>query len=136
MTGAAPQESIYDALGLIVIRVDTQLRVWYVNTFGLRLLGYSRLGQVFRRPLGELLGADSPRSPELLAELRDLAAHSGVRQLETPLTAGDGRRLWISWSIEQRAGSDTVLAPIFLIGTDVTRVHASLESALLFRDKI
>ncbi|WP_291982182.1 EAL domain-containing protein [Candidatus Accumulibacter sp. ACC005] len=134
MIGAAPQESIYDALGLIVIRVDTQLRVWYVNTFGLRLLGYSRLGQVFRRPLGELLGPDSLRAPELLAELRDLAAHSGVRQLETPLTAGDGRRLWISWSIEQRAGSDTVLAPIFLIGTDVTRVHASLESALLFRD--
>jgi diguanylate cyclase (GGDEF)-like protein/PAS domain S-box-containing protein len=129
-----PQASIYDALGLIVIRVDAQLKVWYVNSFGLRLLGHSRLGQVFRWPLTELLGADTQRPPEFLAELRDIGAHGGVRQVETPLTAGDGRRLWISWSIEQRVGADTILAPIFLVGTDVTRMHESLESALLFRD--
>jgi PAS domain-containing protein len=87
-----PQASIYDALGLIVIRVDAQLKVWYVNSFGLRLLGHSRLGQVFRWPLTELLlGADTQRPPEFLAELRDIGAHGGVRQVETPLTAGDGR---------------------------------------------
>ncbi|RDE49033.1 MAG: EAL domain-containing protein [Candidatus Accumulibacter meliphilus] len=134
MISDPPQASIYDALGLIVIRVDVQLKVWYVNSFGLRLLGHSRLGQVFRWPLTELLGADTQRPPEFLAELRDIGAHGGVRQVETPLTAGDGRRLWISWSIEQRVGADTILAPIFLVGTDVTRMHESLESALLFRD--
>jgi len=134
LSGEASSASIYDALGLIVIRVDAELKVWYVNSFGLRLLGYSRLGQVFRRPLRELLGADLLHSPEFLAELRDIGGRGGVRQVEAPLTTSDGRQLWISWSIEERVGADTVLAPIFLIGTDVTRVHRSLESALLFRD--
>jgi diguanylate cyclase (GGDEF)-like protein/PAS domain S-box-containing protein len=134
LSGEASPASIYDALGLIVIRVDAELKVWYVNSFGLRLLGYSRLGQVFRRPLRELLGGDSLHSPEFLAELRDICGRGGVRQVETPLTTSAGRQLWISWSIEERVGADTVLAPIFLIGSDVTRVHQSLESALLFRD--
>jgi diguanylate cyclase (GGDEF)-like protein/PAS domain S-box-containing protein len=134
LSGEASPASIYDALGLIVIRIDAELKVWYVNRFGLRLLGYSRLGQVFRRPLRELLGADSLHPPEFLAELRDIGGRGGVRQVETPLTTSDGRQLWISWSIEERVGADTVLAPIFLIGSDVTRVHQSLESALLFRD--
>lgn len=133
-TPATPYQSIYDALGLMVIRVDAQLKVWYVNTFGLRLLGFNRLGQVFRRPLVEVLGAGAQASPEFLAEVRDSAGHAGVRQAETPLTTSDGRKLWISWSIEWRAGADTILAPIFLVGSDVTRVHESLQSALLFRD--
>ncbi|WP_291991493.1 EAL domain-containing protein [Candidatus Accumulibacter sp. ACC003] len=134
MSTPTPQESIYDTLGLLVIRVDRELRVWYVNSFGLRLLGFSRLGQVFRRPLVELFGADAKLGPELLAELRDCSAHSGSRQVEAPLTTSDGRQLWFSWLIEYRASSDSLLAPIFLIGTDVTRVHQSLASALLFRD--
>ncbi|WP_313954235.1 EAL domain-containing protein [Accumulibacter sp.] len=133
-TPATPYQSIYDALGLVVIRVDAQLKVWYVNTFGLRLLGYNRLGQVFRHPLVEVLGAGAQASPEFLAEVRDCAGHAGVRQVETPLTTSDGRKLWISWSIEWRGGADTILAPIFLVGSDVTRVHESLQSALLFRD--
>ncbi|MCP5230182.1 EAL domain-containing protein [Accumulibacter sp.] len=134
MIPESTRESIYDALELLVIRIDAQLRVWYVNRFGLRLLGYSRLGQVFQRPLSELLGADSLQAPEFFAEIRDIGARGRVRQLETPLTTSDGRRLWISWSIEQRSGDDSPLAPIFLVGTDVSRVHASMESALLFRD--
>ncbi|MBE2260342.1 MAG: EAL domain-containing protein [Rhodobacteraceae bacterium] len=133
-TPETPGDSIYDSLGLLVIRVDSQLRVWYVNAFGLRLLGHSRLGQVFRRSLIDVLGADSLRSPEFLAEVRDIGGRGGVRQVDTSLTAADGRRLRISWTIEQRTGVDTLLAPIFLIGTDVTRAYQSMESALLFRD--
>lgn len=134
MNGEAAHESIYDAPGLVVIRVDTQFEVWYVNAFGLRLLGYSRLGQVFKRPLMDLLGMDSARSPEFLATLRDIGGHNCVGGLETPLVASDGRRRWISWSIEHRATTDAILAPIFLIGADVTRTHEQLESAVLFRD--
>ena len=133
MSQETPQESIYDALGMLVIRVDADLKVWYVNAFGLRLLGFARLGQVFRRPLIELFDADPISSPEFLAELRDCSAHRGVRQVEAPLTTNDGRRLWISWSIEYRAAADAILAPIFLVGADVTRVHQSMASALLFQ---
>ncbi|HRD92338.1 MAG TPA: PAS domain-containing protein, partial [Accumulibacter sp.] len=126
MSPETPQESIYDALGMVVIRVDADLKVWYVNSFGLRLLGFARLGQVFRRPLIELFGADPTNSPEFLAELRDCSAHRGVRQVEAPLTTHDGRQIWISWSIEYRVAADAILAPIFLVGADVTRVHQSM----------
>jgi diguanylate cyclase (GGDEF)-like protein/PAS domain S-box-containing protein len=134
MNGETSQEAFYDALGLVVVRVDARPDVWYVNAFGLRLLGYSHLGQVFKRPLIELLGVDSGASREFLAALRDIGSGGCVRNLETSVLASDGRRLWISWSIEQHVGADAILAPVLLVGADVTRTHERLESAVLFRE--
>ncbi len=134
MNGDDPQESIYDALGVVVIRVSAQLEVWYVNAFGLQLLGYSRLGDVFRWPLLDLLGLDPAQTSEFVAQIRDIGAHGHIRDLETALTTCDGRRIWIAWTIEQRTGADAILAPIFLVGADVTRVRERTSAALLFRD--
>ncbi|MBK8115418.1 MAG: EAL domain-containing protein [Candidatus Accumulibacter sp.] len=128
------QASIYDALGCIVIRLDAQLKVWYVNSFGLRLLGYSRLGQVFQRSMPSLVDRDSAQATEFLAQLEDIGAHGVVRQIESPLRTAAGRRLWVSWTIEHRADTDMLLAPIFLVGADITRLHESIESSQLFRD--
>jgi diguanylate cyclase (GGDEF)-like protein/PAS domain S-box-containing protein len=134
MMPRASPPSLYDALGCIVMRLDTRLRIWYVNSFGLQLLGYSRLGQVFQQPLASLIDRDSMQATEFLAQLEDIGAHGVVRQLESPLTGAKGRRLWISWTIEHRADTDMQLAPIVLVGADVTRLHESIESSQLFRD--
>jgi diguanylate cyclase (GGDEF)-like protein/PAS domain S-box-containing protein len=134
MMPRASPPSLYDALGCIVMRLDTRLRIWYVNSFGLQLLGYNRLGQVFQQPLASLIDRDSMQATEFLAQLEDIGAHGVVRQLESPLTGAKGRRLWISWTIEHRADTDMQLAPIVLVGADVTRLHESIESSQLFRD--
>jgi diguanylate cyclase (GGDEF)-like protein/PAS domain S-box-containing protein len=134
MTARSSSPSLYDALGCIVIRLDAGLKIWYVNSFGLHLLGYSRLGQVFQQPLASLIDRESMQATEFLAQLEDIGAHGVVRQLESPLTGANGRRLWISWTIEYRADTDMLLAPIVLVGADVTRLHESIESSQLFRD--
>ncbi len=126
--------SIYDLLGCIVMRLDSQLQVWYVNSYGLRLLGYSRLGQLFKKPLASLLIPAATQTTEFLAQISDIGAHGLVRQIEAPMLAADGKRLWVSWTIEHRGDSESHLAPIFLVGADVTHLRESVEASRLFRD--
>ncbi|HQC81100.1 MAG TPA: EAL domain-containing protein [Accumulibacter sp.] len=128
------QAAIYDVPGCIVIRLDTEMNIWYVNSFGLRLLGYSRLVQIFNRPLASLLEAGSTHTAEFLAQIDGIGAHRIIRQLESPLLTGDGRRLWVSWTIEHRLDSDALLAPVFLVGADITNLRECVESSWLFRD--
>ncbi len=126
--------SIYDLLGCIVMRLDSRLQVWYVNSYGLRLLGYSRLGQLFKKPLANLLIPEATQTTEFLAQLSDIGAHGLVRQIEAPMSTTDGQRLWVSWTIEHRGDTESHLAPIFLVGADVTHLRDSVESSRLFRD--
>jgi PAS domain-containing protein len=81
-----------------------------------------------------LVDRDSAQATEFLAQLEDIGAHGVVRQIESPLRTAAGRRLWVSWTIEHRADTDMLLAPIFLVGADITRLHESIESSQLFRD--
>ncbi|HNI73819.1 MAG TPA: EAL domain-containing protein, partial [Accumulibacter sp.] len=133
IVGGAPT-SIYDLLGCIVMRLDHHLRVWYINSFGLRLLGYQRLGQLFKKPLASLVVAEATQTTEFLAQIGDIGAHGLVRQLESPMLTADGRQLWVSWTIEHRGDSESHLAPIFLVGADVTHLRESVETSRLFRD--
>ena len=134
MSGESAHEALHDELGLLVIRVDAQLAVCYVNAFCLRLLGYDRLDQVFQWPLADLLKLDATESQEFLALVSEVGAYGYLGALATTVTASGGQRFRISWSLERHAGSDAIRAPICVVGADVTRVHQNMKAAALFRD--
>ncbi len=126
------ETAIYDALGCLVIRLDRQSNIWFMNHFGLKLLGYERLGQIFGKPLRTVLPGDESKSTEFLTAITSLEQHSSPQQFESSLLHCNGRRLPISWSLCCQDDSEHV-APTVLVGFDATAIHKSQAAVAMFQ---
>lgn len=126
-----------DSLGCLLIRLDRQMNIWFMNRCALQSLAYERLGQVFGKPLQSVLPAGDPRSAELLASLRQLAPTDAPLQVESDLQRSDGSRFPVSWSVSQHSdvGADGAEqpAPTTLLGFNSGAMRASQTSATMFQ---
>ena len=118
----------YDALGCLVLGIDRQAKVGFINRFGLALLGYDDPAQIVGQPLHVLLPQGDSQTAELLA----IVNHRETRPtdaMETQLLRRDGSRTPVFWHL----GGNTPLAPTLLVGFDASLIRQSRESAAMFR---
>ena len=139
MSKAFDETTVYDALGCVVIRLDRQSNIWFMNRFGLNLLGYERLGQLFGKPFHTLLPEAETKSLEFLEFLKRLA---GIKTLGVPerpatlasdLLLSNGSRLPIAWTLTDQSDDVEQLAPTLLIGFDASTMRKSQTMAALFQ---
>ena len=120
----------YEALNCVVIRLDRQANVWFVNRFGLRLLGYERLGQIFGKPLRSLLPINEVGNMQLLGRIEN---HRGA---PIPIDAGfwrnDGSVVSLSLSVSLLNDDASAIAPTILIGSETDSLRHSQAEAEMF----
>ena len=126
------ETEFYDTLNCIVIRLDRQANIWFMNRFGLERLGYQRLGQIFGKPLASVLPDRDTRSGKLLATITDLVP-SSPQTLESALLHCDGTHHSIVWNLSCQKLPPDVVAPTVLIGFDAGAMSNTQASARMFQ---
>ena len=122
-----------DALSCLVVRLDRQMNVWYINRFGLQLLGYERLGQLFGQPFHKLLPVDEAKSAELMDALAALEQNGLANPAESDVLHSDGSRSPISWVLNVLTDLNAQLAPTVLVGFDASSIRKSESAARMFQ---
>ncbi|HLA33628.1 MAG TPA: EAL domain-containing protein [Rhodocyclaceae bacterium] len=125
--------SLFDSLACIVLRLDAQLNIWFMNSYGLKRLGYERLGQVFGKPLRSLMPNEHAGSDALEATLAGVRKIGVGSHIGSMLRKDDGQTLSMCWSLEFRTNPEEQIAPFLLIGLDITPLVLEEQANALFR---
>ncbi len=133
MTHDIRETGLYDALTCLIIRLDRQANIWFMNRFALNLLGYERLGQIFGRPLHSVLPDDDAKSAELLAIIKKLAQQGTPGSLESDLLHSDGSRIPVAWNLSYQDEPPGTVSPTVLVGFDASSIRNSQAAAALFQ---
>ena len=132
MNHKVTETSSFDALGCLVIRLDRQANIRFMNRFALNLLGYERLSQIFGKPLRTLLPSDDAKSSELLAIISLLDQHESPGLIESDLLHRNGSTIPVSWSLNYQ-GDGELDTPTVLVGFDASLIRKSQATAEMFQ---
>ncbi|MEI7612464.1 MAG: EAL domain-containing protein [Betaproteobacteria bacterium] len=127
------ETGFYDCLECLVIRLDRQGNIWFMNRFGLKRLGYQRLGQIFGKPLATVLPSPDVRSSELLEAIVSLGQGRAPPSLESDLLHADGSLVPMLWALSYQRDDSEVVAPTILIGFDAAPVRSCQTSVAMFQ---
>ena len=127
------ETTFYDALGCLVMRLDRQGNIWFINRFGLKLLGYERLGQIFGKPVRMVLPDDDAKSAELLTIITALEPQELPSSIEADLLHSDGSRIPFSWQLNFQSDDTHPIAPTVLVGFDARSMRQNRATAAIFQ---
>jgi len=117
------------APGLVLLYLDRQLQVRFVNPFGLKLLSYEQAEQLVGQPFEALL--PEARKEEILAAFNN---DNPPTHIDFELLRADDTPIPMSWFIDDRGDTAGLVSPILLIGIDTTTIRHSQEVARLFQN--
>jgi PAS domain S-box-containing protein len=125
--------TLFETVNLIVLALDGQGRVDYVNPYFLRLTGYTRAETVgsewFRRFLPEA------QRPPMLAVFREQVEHGLHPHYQNPILTKAGEERMISWHNTVMRGPDGRAVGTLSVGEDITE-RLALEDRLLQAQKM
>ncbi|MDX9975048.1 MAG: PAS domain S-box protein, partial [FCB group bacterium] len=117
----------------IIIRLNSEGKVTFINEFGQRYFGYAEEEIVGRHVVGTIV-PESDATGRLIHELiKDIGSHPEDRRLvENENVLRDGTRVWISWTNKPIFDENGQLREILCVGIDATmRKRAEEEKAKL-----
>ena len=127
------ETGFYDALACLVVRLDRQANIGFMNRFALTLLGYESLDQVSGRPLQAMLPGEEATSAELLAIVKAIPPRPTPDPVESDLLRHDGTRIPVSWNIKRESDENASIAPTLLVGFDARSIRQSQATAAMFQ---
>ncbi len=133
MNTSSSETRLYDTLSCMVVCLDWQRDISYINPFGLHALGYERQEHVLGKPFQHILPEDDNKGVELLACIEDPARRGSASPLVADLLCSDGSLSTFSWSLNSRNDTSNQLAATVLIGLDATLMRESQAAAAMFQ---
>lgn len=116
--------------GSIILRVDKDMRITFVNDYGLRFFGYSSDEIIGKRAVGTIIPEKAEDGFDTVAMAEDI-----MRRPEDYATnvhqnmCKDGSLVWVSWANKPIYDSEGRLAEILSIGNDLSK-QKEAEKAL------
>jgi PAS domain S-box-containing protein len=119
----------------VVMHVDINFLVRFINEYGARLFGYSKKELVGRSLLETLIPARDPDGKDLHAAFYEVASapelHGGF---DRQACCADGSWIWIHWSVRAVRNANGDVDGLLCIGTDITRrKHAEIRAEWYLR---
>ena len=113
----------------VIIRYDPQGRIWYINDYGVKLLGYEE-HQILGRTLFETIIPDIELSGrDVRPMIHDLLRHpESYPQGEGENLCRDGRRVWMEWSNQAIFNDQGEVVEILSVGNDTTQRKQAEEA--------
>jgi len=105
----------------IILRLDPQGKILYLNPFGERFFGYEATEILGKSVLGTIVPLKDSSGKDLQDMINDLLRQPEHYQCnENENICKDGKRVWISWTNKAFYGKSSELQEIFCIGHDIT----------------
>lgn len=110
----------------IILRIDTEGRITYLNDFGLRFFGYSRDELIGREVVGTIVPAVDRENRDLNQMIRSIVTDTDRHITnENENMRCDGTRVWVAWSNMAINDENGCCMEVLCIGNDITgRKHA------------
>lgn len=125
----------------IVVRLDAQGKITYINEFGKDFFGYGEKELIGQPVVGTLTPAVDAEGKDLAAMIQDIIDYpERFRNHENENLKKSGERVWISWTNKAIRNHQGETVEFLGIGTDITwrrEMEQSIrESAELFRNLV
>ena len=119
------QDTVYQDLlhrvHYAVLRFDRQGKITYANQYTQRIYGYSLAEMIGKPVCGKLLSQFSEKKSELKTVISEIVRHPDhFQHVESECVAGDGRKIWMSWSHIPLFDKNRNLIEIFGVGHEIT----------------
>jgi PAS domain S-box-containing protein len=103
---------VVETASTIIIRMDRRGTITFFNAFAETLFGLKRADIIGRNMAGTIF-----RDP---AVIESLCAATGPVRFDSENTTSDGKRLWISWTVQPVFGATQEVTEFLCVGTDIT----------------
>lgn len=123
-------QQIVESVNSIILRMDTNGTVLFLNQFGRRFFGYEEQEIVGRSVIGTIVPPTDTAGRDLAAMIRDIGEHP-ERYItnENENICRNGERVWIAWTNKAVYNSDGTVREILCVGNDLTQ-HRKAEQEL------
>ena len=113
----------------IILRIDVQGRITFLNEFGQKFFGYEERELLGRSTIGTIVPETETGGRNLVQLIRDLAVHpEKYEKNENENMRRNGERVWIAWTNKPVFDKTGRLTGILCIGNDVTELkHAEMQ---------
>ena len=112
---------LVEGVGSVILRLDSQGRVLYINPAGEQLFGWSAAELAGRLVLGTLVPDEESTGRKLQPLVECLLREpESLRHSQNENLTRDGRRLWLSWVNSPIRDAQGRLLGLLSVGTDLT----------------
>ncbi|NPV45846.1 MAG: PAS domain S-box protein [Armatimonadetes bacterium] len=129
----ASYRDLVEHLGSIILRLDPQGRITFINRFGADFLGYPPAQLLGRRLLGTLVPAAESGGRDLQARVAQvLDSPETCVACESEGVTRDGRRVWVTWTIRAVRDRHGRVEELLCAGTDMTSRRPEEQQRLMY----
>lgn len=121
---------LVEGSGSIILRADKDMRITFMNQYGLQFFGYSPKEIIGKRALGTIIPIKDNEGHDIAAMAEDLMQHPDRYTTNTHQNMRkDGKLVWVSWANKPIYDDQGNLVEIFAIGNDLSKLKEA-EAAL------
>jgi PAS domain S-box-containing protein len=130
-------ETMVDNANSIILRMDLDGRITYLNKFAEHFFGYKR-EEMFGRTVQETIIPDIDSEGIVLKNLiaRIVENSSLFAANENENIKKDGTRVWISWSNKPVLDTNGIVREILCVGNDITALKNAQLELVAYRDHL
>ncbi|MBL7648525.1 MAG: transporter substrate-binding domain-containing protein [Candidatus Hydrogenedentes bacterium] len=120
--------SLVEGANSIILRMSTDGRVLFLNSFGERFLGYTSSEIVGKSIIGTIVPETETSGRDLRGLMEELGHNPEYYEVnENENMTRDGRRVWVAWTNRPFHDSRGKLTEVLCVGNDVTAHRQAAE---------
>ncbi|OIP77857.1 MAG: hypothetical protein AUK48_03200 [Oscillatoriales cyanobacterium CG2_30_44_21] len=124
---------LVESANCIILRWDTQGRIYFLNDYGLQFFGYTLEEIIGKYVLDTIVSVRNVTDEDLRHMISEICRAPEKYQLvENENLCKDGRHVWVTWSNKPIYNEQNQLIEILSVGTDISdrkRAEKELQSA-------
>ena len=130
-------ETMVDNANSVILRIDLEGRITYLNRFAETFFGYSR-EEMMGRSVQETIIPDVDSEGRILRQLmKDIVDNPAKYTLnENENVKKDGTRVWLSWSNKPIFDDTGTAKEILCVGNDITALKHAQRDLAAYRDRL
>jgi len=112
---------LVESVNSIIIRVDAEGRVTFLNEYGQRFFGYSEEEILGKHVIGTIVPADTASGMNVQMLMEYIAKHpERYKENEIQNIRRNGKKVWVSWTVKPFHEGNGVVSGMLAAGNDIS----------------
>ncbi len=119
---------LVEGSGSVILRADKDMRITFMNQYGLRFFGYTAEEIIGRGAVGTIIPRTDSKGADIAGMLQDLKEHPEKYPTNVHQNlCKDGRLVWMSWTNRPIYDNQGNLKELLAIGNDLSKLKEAEE---------